>query len=248
MTYIQTINSGWRAVIEPRMQAVVVRNGEIDRVVGPGRYRRRRREVWNVVDSRAHWLTLAMQDVLTSDSMQVRVTPVVRFSVTDPTAWITESDDPNDAVYLLAQLAVREAIAQRTLSEVLEARADLLAEVRPAFTEAVAPLGATVLDFAVRDVTLPAELRAAFAETALAREQGRAKLERARADAAALRSLANVAQVLEAHPSLLQLRTLEAASAGGGQFIVRVGDAAAAGTAGAAGVAGSVADEADATS
>ena len=81
--------------------------------------------------------------------------------------------------------------------------------------------------FGVRDVTLSAELRHAFAETALAREQGRAKLDRARADAAALRSLANVAQVLEAHPSLLQLRTLEAAAASGGrgQFIVRVGDA-----------------------
>jgi len=107
--------------------------------------------------------------------------------------------------------------------EVLATRADVLAGVRDPFAAATAELGAEVIDFALRDVTLTAELRHAFAETALAREQGRAKLERARADAAALRSLANVAQVLEAHPSLLQLRTLEAAAASG-QFIVRVGD------------------------
>jgi regulator of protease activity HflC (stomatin/prohibitin superfamily) len=130
-------------------------------------------------------------------------------------------------VYVLAQLAVREAVAGRTLDEVFASRADLLSGVRDTFADAATGLGAEVLEFGVRDVTLSAELRHAFAETALAREQGRAKLERARADAAALRSLANVAQVLEAHPSLLQLRTLEAAAASGGrgQFIVRVGDA-----------------------
>jgi regulator of protease activity HflC (stomatin/prohibitin superfamily) len=166
---------------------------------------------------------MATQDVLTADGMQVRVTPVVRYRVANPRAWLTESDMPADAVYVLAQLAVREAVAGRTLDEVLASRVDVLAGVLDAFTDAVAALGAEVLDFGVRDVTLSAELRHAFAETALVREQGRAKLERARADAAALRSLANVAQVLEAHPSLLQLRTLEAAAASG-QFIVRVGD------------------------
>jgi hypothetical protein len=35
----------------------------------------------------------------------------------------------------------------------------------------------------------------------LAREQGRADLERARAEAASLRTLANVARLLEEHPS-----------------------------------------------
>lgn len=226
MTNIRNIEIGWRALVQPWEQAVVVRSGVIERVVGPGRHRRHRRELWRVVDTRARWIALASQDVLTADGMQVRVTPVVRYRVADPRAWLTESDIPVDAVYVLAQLAVREAIAERPLDEVLSSRADVLAGVRDAFTASVAALGAEVLDFSVRDVTLSAELRHAFAETALAREQGRAKLERARADAAALRSLANVAQVLEAHPSLLQLRTLEAAAAGGrGQFIVRIGDA-----------------------
>jgi hypothetical protein len=59
---------------------------------------------------------------------------------------------------------------------------------RKPFAAAASALGAEVLDFALRDVTLTAELRHAFAATALAREQGRAKLEHARADAAVLRS------------------------------------------------------------
>src|SRR5690606_32496124 len=143
--------------------------------------------------------------------------------IADVRASLTEAGIPADAVYVLAQLAARETIASRTRDEVLATRVDLLADVRDAFASAAATVGAEVLDFAMRNATLAAELRHALAETALAREQARAKLERARADAAALRSLANVAQVLEAHPALLQLRTLEAAAASG-QFIVRVGD------------------------
>ena len=224
MTTIRTIERGFRVLVQPWERAVVALSGELVREVGPGRHRRRRRETWRMLDTRARWLPLATQEVLTSDSMQVRVTPVVRYRVVDASAWLTEADIPTDAVYMLAQLAVREAVAGRTLDEVLAARADVLVGVRDAFADAVAALGAEVLDLEVRDVTLTAELRHAFAETALAREQGRAKLERARADAAALRSLANVAQVLEAHPSLLQLRALEAAAASG-QFVVRVGDA-----------------------
>jgi regulator of protease activity HflC (stomatin/prohibitin superfamily) len=223
----RTISIGRRALVQPWERALVVRSGTVDRVVGPGRHRRRLRESWRVVDTRARWLALATQDVLTADGMQVRVTPLVRFRIADVRAWLTEADIPADAVYVLAQLAVREAIASRTLDEVLATRVDLLADVRDAFTSTAATVGAEVLEFATRDVTLSAELRHALAETALAREQGRAKLERARADAAALRSLANVAQVLEAHPALLQLRTLEAAAASG-QFIVRVGDTGAA--------------------
>ncbi|WP_157981546.1 SPFH domain-containing protein [Protaetiibacter intestinalis] len=224
MTTIRLVDTGLRVTVKPWELAVVDREGVIARTVGPGRHRRRRRETWRMLDTRARWLPLATQDVLTSDGMQVRLTPVVRYRVVEPVAWLTQADIPADAVYVLAQLAVREAVAGRTLDEVLASRADVLAGVRERLTVAVAALGAEVLDFDVRDVTLSAELRHAFAETALAREQGRAKLERARADAAALRSLANVAQVLEAHPSLLQLRTLEAAAAGG-HFIVRVGDA-----------------------
>ena len=61
---------------------------------------------------------------------------------------------------------------------------------------------------------LPAEIRRAVTEVLLARERGRADLERARSEAAALRSLANTARLLEEHPGLLHLRTLQAAGHG----------------------------------
>jgi regulator of protease activity HflC (stomatin/prohibitin superfamily) len=196
----------------------------LDRTVDAGRHRRHRREAWLVVDVRPRWLALATQEVLTSDGLQVRVTPVAMYRIVDPAAWLTESDQPTVALYTLAQLAVRDALTGKDLDEVLAARDGLLDEARVELAVGATSLGAELLEFHVRDVTLPADLRAAFSETARAKEEGRAKLERARADAAALRSMANSAQVLEAHPALLELRAIEAAGARG-QFIIRIGDA-----------------------
>ena len=67
----------------------------------------------------------------------------------------------------------------------------------------------------MRDVILPGELRRAYADTALARQRGLAELERARAEAATLRSLANTAKLLEERPGLLKLRTLQVAARDG---------------------------------
>lgn len=210
--------------VRPWERAVVLRSGALNRTVEAGRHRRRRHEMWNIVDVRPRWLTLSPQEVLTADGLQVRVTPVALFRVTEPVAWLTEADQPTPALYTLAQLALRDALTGTALDEVLSARDGLLDEACTRLATGAARLGAELLEFHVRDVTLPAELRSAYSETARAREEGRAKLERARGDAAALRSLANAAQLLEAHPALLELRAIDAARASG-QFIVRIGDA-----------------------
>lgn len=218
------ICGGRWVTVQPWERAVVVRSGDLDRVLGAGRHRRRRREVWHLIDTRPRWLSLATQEVLTADGLQVRLSPVALFRVVDPAAWLTESDQPSAALYTLAQLALRDALTGTSLDEVLAARDGLLDGAREHLATGAARLGAELIEFHVRDLTLPAELRSAFSETARAREEGRAQLERARADAAALRSMANAAQVLEAHPALLELRAIEAAGARG-QFIVRIGDA-----------------------
>jgi hypothetical protein len=53
-----------------------------------------------------------------------------------------------------------------------------------------------------------------------ARSEGLAALERARAEVAATRALANAAKMVETHPGLLQLRTLQAVEAGGATVVL----------------------------
>lgn len=198
-------------------------DGRVRDELGPGRHHyRRRRTSLHRVDLRPRLLTVPGQEVLTSDGLSVRVTTVLRTTITDATTHLTASQDASGDVYAAVQQALRAAVAGMTLEALLGARTtlgpDLLEEVRAAG----ARVGLAVDEVAVRDVMLPGELRRAYAETVLAREHGRAELERARAEAALLRSLANSARLLEEHPALLRLRTLQLAEHDGTQLRLTV--------------------------
>lgn len=202
------------ATVTVREYERVVRfvDGRVRDVLGPGRHRYRRgRTVLHTVDTRSFLATVPGQDVLTSDNIAVRMTVVLRLGIADPVVYLTASRDAYSEVYAAAQQALRVAVAQLALDALLGGRAalgpDLLAEVRPVGVR----VGLSVDEAAVRDVMLPGDLRRAYAETVLARERGKADLERARSEAAALRSLANTARLLEEHPALLRLRTLQLA-------------------------------------
>ncbi len=171
-----------------------------------------------MLDIRSRRIVIPPQEVLTADGLQVRVSLFVELKITDARAWIAETRDATSELYALAQIALREVVAALTLESLLAARDEIAAGV-DRLRAAAERLGAEVTSFDVRDITLPQELRQAFGATALAKAEGAAKLERARGEAAAVRSLANTAQVLEAHPSILQLRALDAA----GQVIVKMG-------------------------
>ena len=62
-----------------------------------------------------------------------------------------------------------------------------------------------------------------MADIVRAQFEGRAALERARAEAATMRSLANTARMLEEQPAIAQLRILQAIESG--KATVVVGDA-----------------------
>ncbi|CQD10241.1 hypothetical protein BN970_02011 [Mycolicibacterium conceptionense] len=61
----------------------------------------------------------------------------------------------------------------------------------------------------VKDVIVPAEIRAAAMQLVTAKATGAAKLEAARAETAALRALANAGKLLDAHPALAQLQLVQ---------------------------------------
>ena len=67
-----------------------------------------------------------------------------------------------------------------------------------------------MLAVAVKDMLLPPELRAAFAEAVVVRRRGQAQLEAARAETAAMRSLANAAKLLDEHLALALLTLVQA--------------------------------------
>ncbi|MGF1661266.1 MAG: SPFH domain-containing protein [Kineosporiaceae bacterium] len=218
----RTIQQGTRAVV--RLDGVVTTVLEPGRHRLPGRFWRRTVEV---VDVRDRLLVLTGQEVAAADVPGVKVSAALRWHVSEPAAWLVGSQDPEEEIRLALQIGVRYWAATRPAAELAAARADasetLLAAVRPAAQR----VGATVSAATVRDIVLPGELRRAALAAASARLEGQAALERARAETAALRAAANGARILAEHPGLLQLRTVEAAAATGGQVVVRIGESGA---------------------
>lgn len=202
-------------------RAVRLVDGRVVDVLGPGRHRYRgRRTTLRRMDIRPRLLTVPGQEVLTSDGIAVRVTLVLRVAITDPAAYLTASQDAHAEVYASAQHALRGAVARLALQALIEGRPELGAELLEPVRVAAQRVGLGVDELTVRDVMLPGELRRAYAEVVLARQHGLAELEKARAEAAALRSLANTARLLEEQPALLRLRTLQAAETGEMKLVI----------------------------
>ncbi len=196
-------------------------NGAVRDVLGPGRHSYRRRGTrLERVDVRPRLLAVPGQEIFTADGLTIRVSVVIRLAVTDPVAHLTAALDAQQEVYLATQSALRDAVNAVTLEQLLAARQCLAANLLDAVRATGTRVGMGVEEIVVRDLMLPGELRRAYAETAMARERGRADLERARAEAAALRALANTAKLLEEHPALLHLRTLQAASEPGTTLVL----------------------------
>jgi regulator of protease activity HflC (stomatin/prohibitin superfamily) len=197
-------------------RAVEYVDGAFTRVVGPGRHSRPWRRVsYRWVGVREQLMPMPPQEVLTSDGLTVRVSVSFRWAVADPRAFVEISVDPTASVYLAIQVALRDALAEVEVAYAVRlVRQEVGDHLVDAARRAGSEVGVEVRDVVVKDVMLPFEVREAVAELVTARTRGQAQLEKARAETAALRSLANAARMLDDHPALAQLRLVQALPAG----------------------------------
>ena len=192
-------------------RAVEYVDGVCTRVLGPGRHRVPRRSTYRRVDVLERIVTTAPQDVLTSDGVSVRVTAAVRWKVSDVRRFVEAAADASAVVYLAVQVALRDALVDVDADTVVrQARRAVGVSITDAAVRSGADVGIEVVDVVVKDVILPPELRSAYAELVTTRTRGQAQLEAARAETAALRSLANGAKLLDDHPALARLRLVQA--------------------------------------
>ncbi|HSV37566.1 MAG TPA: slipin family protein [Nocardioidaceae bacterium] len=187
------------------------RDGTLSRVLEPGRYRVRTRTSYVRLDRREQVGQTAPQDVLTADGVSLKVTAAFLWTIGDPQAYHELAAQPTGVVYLAVQVALREALATLTVEEVLTTgRRAIVEAVTSTSAAAGREVGVDVREVVLKDVILPPDLRSAYAEEITARQRGKAQLEAARAETAALRSLANGAKLLADNPALAKLRLVQA--------------------------------------
>lgn len=205
-------------VVQQHEAALLFRHGKQVRTLAAGRHRifGSGHEVKRF-DTRRTDFQVAGQEFLTADKAGLKVSAVVEYHIADPVLFLAASANPVGSLYHAVQIALREAIGGETLDSVLERKSAL----SPVLVERVRPLagslGIALDSVAVKDLMVGGDLRKVFTEALTVRQQSLIVLEKARAEAAAIRTLANAARVFETHPALLQLKflqTLEKADGG----------------------------------
>jgi regulator of protease activity HflC (stomatin/prohibitin superfamily) len=162
------------------------------------------------VDTRPTPLEVTAQEILTKDRVGIRVTLTAFTRVVDPEKAALAAGDVANTVYRLVQFAIREAVATRTLDEILAARDTIDREVRAFVTERAKDLGVEIGEIGVKDVILPGDVRELLNKVVEAERTAKANLIRRQEETAATRSLLNTARLMEDNPLLLRLKELEA--------------------------------------
>ena len=205
MKYITT------ATVRENQAALLFRDGVFIRKLAPGKQRffGAGYEV-KIYDTRWKEMQLQGQEFLTADKAQLRASALVKYRVTDARLYEGVSDNPMLVIYTAAQLALRDAIGALGIEDALDRGKDVTAELTAKVVDEAADLGVEVAKVAVKDLSIGGDLKRVFTDTLTARQESLVTLEKARAEAAAIRTMANAAKVFETNPALLQLKFLQA--------------------------------------
>ena len=200
------------AVVENHEAGLLYVEGRLTERLAPGRHAfwvaGRKIEVKRL-DLRPQAVEITAQEMLTRDRIALRVTLTAFRRIVDPERVVAAVPDVDAWLYRLVQFAIREAVAGRTLDEVLSAKAALDAELRDYVRARVADSGVEVTELGVKDVILPGEIRELVNKVVEAERVAKANLIRRQEETAATRSLLNTARLMEENPLLLRLKELE---------------------------------------
>jgi len=199
-------------VVENHEAGLLFVEGRLTERLAPGRHAfwvaGRKIEVKRL-DLRPSAVEITAQEMLTKDRIALRVTLTAFRRIVDPERVVATVPDVDAWLYRLVQFAIREAVAGRTLDEVLSAKAVLDAELRSYVRDRVADSGVEVTELGVKDVILPGEIRELVNKVVEAERVAKANQIRRQEETAATRSLLNTAKLMEDNPLLLRLKELE---------------------------------------
>jgi len=200
------------AVVENHEAGLLYVEGRLVERLAPGRHAfwivGRKIEVKRL-DLRPQAVEITAQEMLTRDRIALRVTLTAFRRILDPERVVATVPDVDAWLYRLVQFAIREAVAGRTLDEVLSAKAALDAELRDYVRARIVDSGVEVTELGVKDVIIPGEIRELVNKVVEAERVAKANLIRRQEETAATRSLLNTAKLMEENPLLLRLKELE---------------------------------------
>ena len=194
-------------------RGVLFRLGRLGQTKGPGWY-------WLIpfvdrvirVDQRIITYQLETQETITRDGVAVRVNAVVWFRAESPIQVVVAVEDWRGATVQAAETALRDAIGQSELDQMLKDRASINHRLQQLLREASLKWGVEIDSVEIKDVDIPEQMQRAIAKEAEAIREKRARIIRAEGEQAAAAKLSEAAEVISTAPGALELRRLQTLS------------------------------------
>jgi regulator of protease activity HflC (stomatin/prohibitin superfamily) len=201
----------WVNVLPEYMRGVVFRIGRVlPQAKGPGLVL----VFWPIdrmvrVSLRTVTTDIPSQDVITRDNVSIKVNAVVYFRVVRPIAAIIDVEQYLYATSQIAQTTLRSVLGMVDLDELLSQREQINQRLQGIIDRQTDPWGIKVSLVEVKHVDLPTDMQSAIARQAVAEREKRAKIIHAEGEFLAARQLISAAELMEQHPTSLQLRYLQ---------------------------------------
>ncbi len=161
------------------------------------------------VSLRTVTMQIPSQKIITKDNVSIDITAVAYYLITEPANSVIQIEDVYNATNQISQTTVRNVVGRFSLDELLVDRTKINDEIRKVIDGHTEPWGAKVTIVEIKDIVLPDNMQRAMAKEAEAERERRAKIVAAEGEFQAAKRLGEAADVIQAHPVALQLRTLQ---------------------------------------
>ena len=198
--------------IEAFEQGILFVNGKMVKTLGTGmHYFWKNADIVTVVktDTRQITVDLLGQEVLTKDKAQLRISITVKYRVTDIVKALADNRDFDKQFYVQMQMALREIVGKLTFDELMENKDQIAEQVMVTATEKALQLGIQLIQFGLKDIILPGDVKEIMNQVLIAEKRAQANVITRREETASTRSLMNTAKLMEENAMLFKLKEME---------------------------------------
>jgi len=166
-------------------------------------------EYVKLVDMRIRTMDVIPQEVMTKDSVPVKIDAVVYYKIFDAEKSIVAVENFALASTLLAQSKLRDVLGKYDLDTLLSNKDQLGKDVLDALQGPTDEWGITIVSVEIKNIEIPDNMKRAMAKEAEAIREKRSRLVKASAEEEASKKFTEAAKTIAESPNALILRQLQ---------------------------------------
>lgn len=163
----------------------------------------------NFVDIRTRTMDVVPQEVMTKDSVPVKIDAVVYYKVFDAKRSIINVENFMSASTLLAQSKLRDIVGKYDLDTLLSSKEAIGKEILNVLQGPTDEWGINIVSVEIKNIEVPDNMKRAMAKEAEAIREKRSRQIKASAEEEASKTFLQAAKMMSEYPAALVLRQLQ---------------------------------------